>query len=234
MTTATAPTALSELAPRYLAGGLSLVPCSAETKRPDPELLPRDENGKPGWKVYQEHPADAATVKTWFTRGCKSVAVVGGKVSGGLLILDFDEPRFYPAWLELVGPLADELPTQQTGGGGYQVMVRCREPGRNDKLAYVPDETAEDGRRIAVETRAEGGYAVMPGSLHPSGQRYQAIAGDFANIPSVPQAVADSLLRRGPQAGRSPTHSAADEGPRKGRQDARQVPGGIEWTSKRH
>jgi putative DNA primase/helicase len=186
---------LSELALQYLAGGLSLVPCSAKTKQPDNDLLPCDENGKPGWKRYQSEPARAATVKGWFRRGCRSVAVVGGKVSGGLCVLDFDEPRFYPAWLELVGTLADGLPTQQTGGGGYQVMFRCPEPGRNDKLAWIADDAEEKtGRRIAIETRGEGGYAVMPGSLHPSGNTYRAIAGDFGNIPTVPQAVADALL----------------------------------------
>ena len=79
-------------------------------------------------------------------------------------------------------------------GGGYQVWLRCPEPGKNDKLAWLPDEAEETGRRCAIETRAEGGYAVAPGSLHPTGRRYEAIAGDFANIPTVPQAVADALL----------------------------------------
>ena len=39
---------LEALALAYLAGGLSLVPCSDKTKRPEPSLLPRDESGKPG------------------------------------------------------------------------------------------------------------------------------------------------------------------------------------------
>lgn len=185
---------LRDTALGYLAGGLSLVPCSAETKTPDFALLPRGEDGKATWTPYQTEPASEDTLRRWFARGCKSVAVVGGKVSGGLLVIDFDEPRFYPAWLELVGPLAAGLPTQQTGGGGYQVMARCPEPGRNDKLAWTPDESEESGRAIAIETRGEGGYAVMPGSLHPSGNTYRAIAGDFANIPTIPQAQADALL----------------------------------------
>jgi hypothetical protein len=194
MTTATQPGNLSELAPRYLAGGLSLVPCSAETKRPDNRLLPRDEAGRATWAPYQQNPPSEDTLRGWFSHGCKSIAGIGGRVSGGLWILDFDEPRFYPAWLEQVGALADGLPTQQTGGGGYQVWLRCPDPGRNDKLAWAADESEETGRRIAIETRGEGGYAIMPGSLHPSGNTYRAIAGDFANIPTVPQAVADALL----------------------------------------
>jgi len=77
---------------------------------------------------------------------------------------------------------------------GSKYGLRCPEPGKNDKLAWVPDDNEQTGRRCAVETRAEGGYAVAPGSLHPSGRRYKTVAGDFANIPTVAQAVADALL----------------------------------------
>jgi hypothetical protein len=187
---------LSELALQYLAGGLSIMPCSAKTKRPDLDLLPRDKNNKPGWKGYQSKPASVGTVEEWFRRGCQSIAAVGGRVSGGLLVLDFDVARFYDAWREQVGTLADGLPVQRTGreGGGYQVWLRCPESGGNDKLARLADENEDSGRKCAIETRAEGGYAVAPGSLHPSGRRYEAIAGNFANIPTVSQAVADTLL----------------------------------------
>jgi hypothetical protein len=189
MTTATLD--LLHVSLDYRAGGISLVPCSHLDKRPEPSLLPEGR-----WKPYQETPADEATIRFWFKSGCKAVAGIGGKVSGSLLVIDFDEARFYDAWLSQVGTLADGLPTQRTGreGDGYQVWLRCPEPGNNDKLAWVPDETEPTGRKCAIETRAEGGYALMPGSLHPSGRRYEAIQGDFANIPTVPQAVADALL----------------------------------------
>ncbi len=187
---------LKTLALGYVAGGLSLVPCSPKTKQPEFSLLPRGKDGKPHWEQYQTERATAATVEDWFNRGCQSVAAVGGSVSGGLLVIDFDVLRFYHAWLELVGCLADGLPTQRTGreGGGFQVWFRCPEPGKSEKLAWVPDEAEETGRRTAIETKAEGGYAVAPGSLHPSGRRYEAVSGDFANIPTRPQAVADALL----------------------------------------
>ena len=180
----------------YLADGVSLVPCSAKTKQPDNNLLPTGEDGRPTWKPYQTEPASAATVESWFARGCQSVAAIGGTVSGGLLIIDFDEARFYDSWQEQVGSLAEGLPVQRTGreGGGFQVWLRCPEPGRNEKLAWVPDEAEDSGRKVAIEIKGEGGYCVAPGSLHPSGRRYQAIAGDFANIPTVPQAVADALI----------------------------------------
>ncbi len=198
MTTGTQSRTLdAKLALAYLRSGLSLVPCSHQTKRPDPKLLPLDDEGKPGWKVYQERPPDEKTVCGWFAKGCKAVAAIGGEVSGGLLIIDFDGPGFFERWQAEVGELADSLPVQRTGhasGERYQLAMRCERPGRNDKLAWVPDETEETGRRIAVETRAEAGYAVLPGSLHPSGRRYEVVAGDWLNIPRVSQARTDALL----------------------------------------
>jgi hypothetical protein len=192
----TADPDLRNLALSYLGGGVSLVPCSAKTKTPDFALLPTDETGKATWGPYQTEPATAATVDGWFRRGCQTVAAIGGKVSGGLVVIDFDVARFYEAWKVQVGSLADGLPVQRTGreGGGFQVYMRCDEPGQSLKLAWIPDESEETGRKCAIETKGEGGYAVMPGSLHPSGRRYQAISGDFANIPSVPQAHADALI----------------------------------------
>ncbi len=185
------PTALRNLAIAYARGGLSLLPCSHVDKRPDAALLP---NGN--WKPYQATRPGGKTISGWFAKGCKSVGAIGGKVSGGLLVIDFDAEadRFFEAWRHDVGSFADGLPVQRTGGGGYQVCLRCKEPGRNDKLAYVSDETQDSGRAIAIETRAERGYAVMPGSLHPSGRLYEAIAGDFTAIPTVSQDVANFLI----------------------------------------
>ena len=200
MSTATPPLAgiseadaFAEAAAYFVKGGLSLVPCDHASKRPDARLLPKID-GKPSWKPFQNHAADESIVRMWCKRGCKAVAVVCGKVSGGVLIIDFDVARFYDAWLAKVGSLASGLPTQQTGGGGYQVALRCPNPGGNDKLAWCPDEKEPTGRTIAIETRAEGGYAVLPGSLHPSGKYYRTIAGHFDKIPAIPQEQADALL----------------------------------------
>ena len=192
---ATAPDLL-ELALSYARGGLSLVPCDHRTKRPADALLPRDPEGKATWAPFQVQPADEATIREWFTRGCQAVATVGGKVSGGLLIIDFDVAGFFEKWSVEVGKLGEGLAVQKTGrdGGGYQVWFRCPDPGRSTKLAWVPDESEESGRKCAVETKAEGGYAVAPGSLHPSGRRYTRLLGDFANIPTIPQTQADALL----------------------------------------
>lgn len=171
---------------RYVRGGLSLIPIG-QNKRPIWTLLPIDpKDNKPTWKPFQSKAADEATVAGWCaTPGVTGLGVVCGAISGGLLILDFDEPRLYEAWLKAVEPLAEGLPTQRTGEG-FQVALRCEAPGSNQVLAWVPDETQDSGRRVAIETRGEGGYALVPRSLHPNGRYYEAIIGDFANIPTLP------------------------------------------------
>ncbi|MGD1001284.1 MAG: bifunctional DNA primase/polymerase [Candidatus Brocadiia bacterium] len=174
--------------------GVSIIPIDHTTKRPAANLLPTNAEGKPAWKPYQAAIADEGTVRQWFKTGIQSFAVVGGKVSGGLLILDFDAPEFYEQWVEAVGERANGLPVQRTGGGGYQVLLRCARPGGNDKLAWAQDEKEETGRTIAIETRGEGGYAVVAPSLHPSGNRYKMLVGSLTNIPVVPQARADALM----------------------------------------
>lgn len=174
--------------------GLSIIPIDQTTKCPAMQVLPKDENRKPIWKPYQQQPPDEATVRQWFQSGVRAFAIVGGSVSAGLLVFDFDSARFYGAWRANVGTSADGLPVQQTGGGGYQVFLRCPSPGGNDKLAWEPNEAKESGRSIAIETRGEGGYAIVAPSLHPSGNRYKMIVGDLANIPTIPQAQADALL----------------------------------------
>lgn len=177
-------TDLAALGVQYVAGGLSIIPIG-DDKRPFGPALPRDpETGKATWKPFQSRLATTEQVEQWARmRGVHGFAVVCGAISGGLLILDFDEPGFYEQWAALVGDDLDELPVQRTGGGGHQVAVRCDQPGRNDQLAWMPDTDEPNGRRIAIETRAEGGYAVLPGALHPSGKRYESIAGEWGAIP---------------------------------------------------
>ena len=82
----------------------------------------------------------------------------------------------------------DGLPIQRSGGGGYQVFLRCPDPGRNKKLARKKD------KKTLIETKAEGGYVLMPPSLHPSGNRYAWMIGGVDSIPTVEQERADFLI----------------------------------------
>ncbi|HEY2588009.1 MAG TPA: AAA family ATPase [Tepidisphaeraceae bacterium] len=168
---------------RVHAGGISVVPTDMATKKP-----------RVKWKHLQVEAADTDTVEGWARRQPPAFAAICGKVSGGLLILDSDVPRLYEAWRERVGHMADGLPVQRTGGGGYHVGLRCDNPRGNQKLAWVFDEDEPLGRSIGIETRGEGGYSILAPSWYSSGNRYEMLSADFASVPKIPQEQADALI----------------------------------------
>lgn len=201
---------MSKAAWAYWQGGLSIIPINAATKRPYGKLLPQatNEQGEPlfykkaddgswlvtteatkihkgTWAPYQERQATQDEVEHWLHNGISSLAVIGGMVSGGVEILDFDVTGYYEQWSDVVAGEDDILPAQRTGGGNWQVAYRCEQPEPNQKLAWHPDETQKSGRRVAIETRGVNGYAVLPPSLHPSGNYYQLVRGRFSQIPTI-------------------------------------------------
>ncbi|MCG6536520.1 MAG: bifunctional DNA primase/polymerase, partial [Syntrophales bacterium LBB04] len=181
----------------YIEGGINLIPVNAQKTPADPPLPYQK------WKRYQKERVTKPLLRKWAnTPGVQGWAMVCGKISGSLTILDFDEIGFYERWKDKVGELALTLPTQQTGSGeGYQVAFRSNLPIRNDKLAYAPTNNAE-GRITAIETRGEGGYAVVAPSYCPEAvkrgkkhrQPYRVIQGDFAKIPTLSDEQSQSLL----------------------------------------
>lgn len=203
----------------YWEGGLSFIPINPATKRPYGKMLPQavDKDGallfyrkeadgkltvttepttikKGAWEPYQKRQPAKDEVQRWLRMGMVSVAGIGGRVSGGVEIMDFDVAGYYERWCDLVGSIAETLPKQRTGGNGIQIAYRCPSPTGNQKLAWHPDSTQHSGRRIAIETRGEHGYALLPPSLHPSGRHYELLQGRFSRIPNIEQEERDRLL----------------------------------------
>ena len=165
------------------------------------------------WAAHQDTPATAAQLRKWHAdQRTKGYALVCGKASSGAEVLDFDDPDMFPAFLAVAPDWAANLPTQKTGGGGYQIVYRRSGdvPG-NRKLAWLPPCNADgmklERREIGIETRGQGGYACIPHSLHPSGNLYQPLTGDWAAIPPLTTAQADQLIA----AARSLSHEQPDE-----------------------
>ena len=162
-TTTTLSAALS-----YTNSGLSVMPVRVD-KKPI---------GK--WKRHQERIPAQIEIMKWFGKGNYNLAIVGGQVSGGLLILDFDHKadEIFPAWLQMIGGVGEILPVVKTGKG-YHVYLRCENPANNTKLAR------NAAGEVYIETRGEGGYVLAPPSQHESGKQYLLIQGDLAKIPKL-------------------------------------------------
>jgi hypothetical protein len=111
------------------------------------------------WKPFQNRPADGKTLRRLFAgKRITGLAVVLGRVSGGLAVRDFDEATAYHDWAAQHPDDAGRCPTVKTVRG-FHVY------GRLGEELYVK---LSDG-----ELRADHGhYVVLPPSRHPEGQAY--------------------------------------------------------------
>ncbi|MCU0414179.1 MAG: bifunctional DNA primase/polymerase, partial [Ignavibacteriaceae bacterium] len=164
---------VKEAAKSYVQAGLSIIPTILESKRPVIQ-----------WKAWQEKLPSPELVETWFSKGDYAVALIGGKVSGNVEIIDIDnhqgdaEQIFYE-WLELIKASSPDLPDkfviQKTQSGGYHIIYRCTSVEGNLKLAKR--WKSEKEQDTIIETRGEGGYALI--SPSPG---YELIQGQFTNV----------------------------------------------------
>lgn len=165
------------------------------------------------WEAYKSRLPREGEIYTWFDREpSPGVGIVGGEVSGGLFVLDFEFGDFFEEWSELVAfqrpGLLETLPIVRTPGkdedGGRHVYGRAHAsavPTR--KLARITqaearERTGDPGRTTAVEVKAEKGYVLTvgcPPECHPTGRLYEHVAGPpIVETPTLAAADVDLLL----------------------------------------
>lgn len=157
---------------KYLSSGISVIPVK-------PDKLPCID-----WKAYQSRIATIAEAEYWKL----PIAAVCGKVSGGLVCIDFDDKGSrFKGWYNIVKQsipdVAKSICFQKTPSGGYHAIFRSDLTIRNTKLAEKAD------RSVLIETRGEGGYFLV----NPS-DGYEAKAGDFLNPPKLSDENTNELL----------------------------------------
>jgi hypothetical protein len=182
------PNLLAE-ALRLRSGGLSVIPVRADgTKRP---AVP--------WKVYQHRRPTPDEMRWWFRRGDVGLGIIGGDVSAGLEVLDFDDGDLLAPWVEMVEALCPGLlaamPLVQTPGGGWHVYYRCAVIAANQKLAHRLNAAGRP--ETCIETRGERGYVIAPPSpvaCHPLRKPYALLRGDLCCIPAITSRQRTGLL----------------------------------------
>jgi len=104
-----------------------------------------------------------------------------GRVTDGLVVPDFDKEKGgleSKTAIEIKYGALPRTRTHRTGGGGLHLIYR--NPNGSDIRC-----TAALGGYQGVDLRANGGYIVVPPSLHKSGNRYEIIdAGEIAPAPA--------------------------------------------------
>jgi hypothetical protein len=208
----TAPRDLVEIAEHLLAAGISFIPIRPDgSKAPDGKVLPfvpRGLNGKlePSWNPYRENLPTLDEAHEWFADGRRGIAVVCGRVSGGVEDLDIDDLQLYEPWKSAVDQempgLVDRLTQHRTPGPGASVVYRCEEIAGSTKLAVglrVDPKTGEQKPKTLIETRGEGGYFLIPGcppTCHDTGRLYEHVAGPpLTEVPLITPLERQCLLR---------------------------------------
>lgn len=129
---ATSPDAVFDASVRYVAAGLSVIPIDARERPKSPDVArlpvaidPADGSRQVSWSRYKFFLLERAELERWHGWGGRyGLAVVCGKVSGGLEAIDFDSLR--PA-----GPLEEAVERRVPGLVQRLVRVRTPRPGRH-------------------------------------------------------------------------------------------------------
>jgi hypothetical protein len=112
------------------------------------------------WKQYQNRLPHPGEVEQWWQEVYQDIAIIGGEISGNLVIIDVDEKNEAGLFSKIrpkCEHLLATLPIYRTPSGGYHIYCRTTEPIPTDKLARTEDKIT------LVETKGEGGYVLAPG-----------------------------------------------------------------------
>lgn len=165
----------------FVDAGISIVPVRCDGSKA-PHLQK--------WADLQQRLPSVGEIESWSGLG---FGAIGGRISGGLEIMDFDEDAeiIFPQWYRAVERIACRLPTIETPSFGWHVYYRCCEYGGNSKIAK-----SADSKQTYIETRGDGGYVVAPGSplrVHPTRRPYIQVSGP--PLPDVPTIAREDRTR---------------------------------------
>jgi len=142
----------------YVSYGLSVIP-----------LRPREKVPLVRWEQYQKEPPTLEEVQRWFKGTNNNIAIVCGKVSSNLVVIDFDDAEVYEKFMKEVegnAELKDIIDSTWLvkTGKGFHIY-----------LWVDTDKPVKTGKLQKIDIKGEGGYVVAPPSLHPNGKHYTFI-----------------------------------------------------------
>jgi hypothetical protein len=141
---------LREAVIEYTRQGYAVIPLKPRAK--DQPLIK--------WKPYQTRKPTGAEVTKWWTENPQAnIALLTGKISG-LVVFDSD------------GPQAEAVISDNGGVPEGPQSITAR--GRQYFSKYPGFEIHNNANaKLTLDVRGDGGYVVVPPSIHPSGHVYQ-------------------------------------------------------------
>lgn len=159
-----------EAALKYLSKGWPVFPVRPDTKKPVLD----------SWKQFQDRLPTESEIKNWWQKwSWGSIGLATGKLSG-VSVVDVD-PRHNGKTDNL-----DETVKAQTGGGWHYFYK------------YNENCHSQNGIEEGIDLKSDGGYIILPPSVHASGNKYKWITPPFVNeFKPLPQWVIDSQKNKG-------------------------------------
>ena len=119
---------------------------------------------------FRDASTDSAIIAVWWKRfPWANIAITTGDISGRLMVIDIDcKPDKGISGEETWMQVAEDVPPTVevlTGGGGRHLY-----------FTYPEEVILKSGTNVlgpGVDLRADGGYVLVPPSLHQSGRRYE-------------------------------------------------------------
>lgn len=178
----------------YARHGWRVFPCMAQSKKPAIK----------GWPTLAT--TDVGQVETWWrVRPDSNIGLACGPATG-IYAIDIDqhgvdgEQALARACAQL-GPLPETV-EQRTGSGGRQLLFAypSGHEMRNKAGTSHKGKSAQEFRfDPGVDTRGEGGFVVVPPSIHPCGEPYRWVSGPHEmGLAPLPAAWVKALERRRP------------------------------------
>lgn len=137
----------------------------------------RDKKPLVVWQKYQKERASKEQIEEWYARFPNAnVGVITGAISG-IVVVDVDT-------MEKIDKPLSPTAVSRTGRGKHYFY---KHPGREVKnsAGIIPH----------VDVRGDGGYVVMPPSIHESGKSYEwIISPDDSGFEELPQWVLDTQI----------------------------------------
>lgn len=143
-------------------------------------------DGEWTWAPYQQAPTGRNRVEAWYRNGRTGNGVATGV--GGLELFEFDDHQVYEQFKAAaaalgLGELVERIEAgylEVTPGGGVHWFYVCDEIRGSTKLAERPVPGSPHKRDPLIETKGQGGFAVVApscGKVHPSGGAYRLLQG---------------------------------------------------------
>lgn len=153
---------MTKIALELTAKNWSIIPVETGTKKP-----------AINWKEYQERIAKPEEVKEWFDQKDHSLGLVTGDLSN-VVVVDCDTKETARDFYKILRGLGVENTLRVITGRGVHFYFQYREGIRNDAGKVFG---------TGIDIRGQGGYVLIPPSIHPNGATYTWCPGPILALP---------------------------------------------------